>query len=42
MTRAYRKYIMPEEVSQETTEALGDSSVVKLTTIIKDIKRSSL
>ena len=42
MTRACRKYIMPEEVSQETTEELGDSSVVKLTTIIKDIKRSSL
>jgi hypothetical protein len=33
---------MAKEVSKETTEALGDSSVVKLTAIIKDIKRSSL
>jgi hypothetical protein len=42
LTRAWREYIMAKEVSKETTEALGDSSVVKLTPIIKDIKRSSL
>ena len=33
---------MPEKVWRERTEALGDSAVAKLTTRIKDIKRSSL
>jgi len=32
---------MPEEVWAERSEALGASAVAKLTTRIKDIKRSS-
>ena len=41
MTRTWREYIIPKEVWRQRPEALGDSAVAKLTTRIKDIKRSS-
>jgi hypothetical protein len=41
LTTIGRRYIIPNEVWRERTEALGDSAVAKLTTRIKDIKRSS-